>query len=91
VHVKEHISKVLPAQFALLFDGWTCKSSSTQYLAVTASYMSLEEKLEKVLLGFMVFTDEASYTAIDHKAVIKEVLGTFGKSWKNVVCLIGDN
>jgi hypothetical protein len=89
--VEEHISMLFPAQFALLFDGWTCENSSTYYLVVLASFQTLNGQTQKVLLGFTVFSDESSYTASDHKAIIKEVLGTFGKSWKNGICLVGDN
>jgi hypothetical protein len=78
--VEERISMLLPAQFALLFDGWMCENSSTHYLAVLASFQTLNRQTQKVLLGFTVFSDESSYMASDHKAIIKEVLGTFGKS-----------
>lgn len=82
---------MLPARFALIFDGWTCDHAATHYLAVSASYMSLEDKPERVLLGFTAFDDETSFTAKNHKRCLKTILQLFGKTWDNVVCFIGDN
>jgi hypothetical protein len=53
--------------------------------------LNINGQTQIVLLGFTVFSDKSSYMASNHKAIIKEVLRTFGKSWKNVICLVGDN
>ena len=89
--LEQKIATDLPAKFALIFDGWKCDHSSTHYVAVYASYLDKNGKVERVLLSFTPFLDESSYTAYDHKKLIKMVLRIFGRKLLNVICLIGDN
>lgn len=85
------ITALLPDKFALVFDGWTHENAKTHYMAMFASFTDTDGKPVRCLLSFSPFKDETSYTAKDHKRLIKSVLKIFTKTLEDVVCLVGDN
>jgi len=89
--VEEEIKKVLPDDFAIVFDGWTCEETTTHYLAIAVAYLGKDGKRESVLLAFTPFEDESSFTAAAHKELLETTLNVYGKSLSNVICLVGDN
>ncbi len=38
--LEEHIAKILPSKFPLIFDGWTLEGSSTHYVAIFARWFN---------------------------------------------------
>ena len=89
--VEETIITLLPEAFALVFDGWTL--GQTHYLAVFATFPDSEAEngYQKVLLSFSPLNNKESLNAESHIAFFEFILEQFGKSWSNVVALIGDN
>lgn len=89
-HVEKKIGSLLPKKISLVFDGWT--TGSTHYLAVFASYPAKTTNGYDVrLLTFSPMGDECHLDAQEHVKFITYVLELYGKSWDNVICLIGDN
>jgi len=89
-HVESKIRSQLPDRIALVFDGWS--SNDTHFVAVYATYSSESELgYNSVLLAFSPFEDESSQDAIHHLDFTKWVLSNYGKSFANVIALIGDN
>ena len=89
-HVEQKLAVLLPEKVAIVFDGWS--SGSTQYIAVFASFKSSNDLGHSVrLLGFSPVEDETDLGSEEHVKYLDYVLGLFGKTWENVVCIIGDN
>ncbi|RHY87092.1 hypothetical protein DYB37_010240 [Aphanomyces astaci] len=89
-HVERKIASQLPHQFALVHDGWS--HGSTHYLAIFATFPSSDPiGYTWTLLAFAPINDEESLSADDHYEFTVFVLELFGKTWDNVVALIGDN
>jgi hypothetical protein len=86
--VEEHISRILPNKFALVFDGWS--SGDTHFVAVLVSFIEKEVK-KLYLLAISPMQDETSQSAAEHKAFLLSTLATYGKSLSNVCAFIGDN
>lgn len=87
--VEAHISKHLPDKFALVIDGWS--KSSTHFLAIFAAYTD-DDGVATALLAFSPMPDETQFTAKTHYDFIAWVLeSVYGKSFDNVVAIIGDN
>jgi hypothetical protein len=89
--VENKIRKMLPPQFAIVFDGWT--DCSTHYLAIFAVFpdKAHEHGYNKALLSFYPLNDEESLNANSHHESIYSVLQQFGKDFSNISCIIGDN
>lgn len=88
--VEKKVAAKLPNQFALVFDGWT--DTSTHYLAVFASYPTSNSKgYSKRLLTVSPVGEEINLSASEHYDFITYILHLYGKSWSDIVCLIGDN
>eukprot|EP00171_Calliarthron_tuberculosum_P021824 IDg21824t1 len=88
--VEDRIRNLLPEKFALIFDGWT--SSDTHFVAIFASFpVKSTNGYRTVLLSFSPFEDEVSQNAKNHYLFACFVLDLYGKSFNNVVALIGDN
>jgi hypothetical protein len=90
--VRSKVSEELPNLFALVFDGWTA-SGNVHYLGVFATFpcVSSQFGFKKVLLTFAPMGDGDELTAEAHHQFLSDVLQSYGKEWKNVVALIGDN
>ncbi|RHY57120.1 hypothetical protein DYB38_014335, partial [Aphanomyces astaci] len=89
-HVERKIASQLPDQFALVHDGWS--HGSTHYLAIFATFPSSDPiGYTRTLLAFAPINDEESLSADAHYEFTLFVLELYGKSWDNVIALIGDN
>ena len=91
VQVENKIRKILPSQFAIMFDGWS--SGGTHFLAVFALYddASHNDGYNRALLSFAPLADEEHMDADSHWDSIYEILTFYGKNFLNVSCLIADN
>lgn len=80
-----------PDKFALLFDGWDA-GNSTNYCGVFISWYCVDSKKTLTyLLRLAPLLDLTSYSADSHIASIQSFLARIGKSWDNVVCIMGVN
>ena len=86
--VEEHITRILPNKFALIFDGWG--SGDTHFVGVFVTFMEKEAK-KLYLLAMSPMEDETSQSAAEHKQFLLSTLATYGKSLDNVCAFIGDN
>lgn len=90
VHVEHRLSNILPEKFALVFDGWS--AGQTHFVGIFASFPdSSENGYAARLLAFSPMGDESSLNSAEHYGFMTFVLTTFGKTWENVICIIGDN
>lgn len=88
--VEQKISLLLPDTLALVFDGWT--TDATHYLAVFATFpIEGSDSYGTRLLTISPMGDETTLTADEHFEFLSYILDMYGKTWSNVVCLIGDN
>ena len=96
--VKEHIKhRLLPAKFALVFDGWT--EGTDHYIGIWASYNTTdgsddgkEHPIQTLLSIRPLLADGIEgMTAQDHLCHINRILEGYGKNKTNVICLVGDN
>ena len=61
-------------------------------MAVFATFPDTTELgYTKILLTMSPMGDGDTLSAQEHHAFVTYVLGIYGKSWENVVCLVGDN
>ena len=89
--VEKKLAAHLPEKFALVFDGWSA-SDSHHFVALFATFPEKNEVgYSKVLLTISPLGDGTSYTSQDHYDFITYSLSVYGKTWDNIVCLIGDN
>ncbi|ETV74064.1 hypothetical protein H257_11375 [Aphanomyces astaci] len=89
-HVERTIASQLPDQFAIVHDGWS--HGSTHYLAIFATFPSSDPiGYTRTLLAFAPINDEESLSADAHYEFTVFVLELYGKTWDNVIALIGDN
>lgn len=88
--VESKIRAALPDLFSIAFDGWT--EGGTHYLAIFAVVPANNENgYSTYLLGFSPFENEQSQDSEQHKLYTEYVLGLFGKDFKNVAAMSGDN
>lgn len=88
-HVEQKISALLPNNFALIFDGWSC--GSTHYVAVFASYSdSCDNGYQTRLPNLSPVGDECSLSSQGYRDFLTCVLELYQKSWANIVWLISD-
>ncbi|RHZ21995.1 hypothetical protein DYB37_006755 [Aphanomyces astaci] len=88
--IERKLTLTLPDKLTLVFDGWTYRS--THYVALFASFPSDDPiGYSRELLAFAPINDEDYLSAAAHSEFESFVLELYGKSWKNVVALIGDN
>lgn len=93
--VKETIQAELPSKFPLVFDGWS--EGSTHYIGVAAAYIRTDQNGNDVpvqtMLSMKPLLAEGikGMRASDHLEHIEKVLGMYGKTFDNVLCLVGDN
>ncbi len=88
--VENKIQVLLPDKFALGIDGWTV--SHVHYISMYATFPSKNEVgPRKLLLVFSPFDEEVFQSAAAHLSFTEFQLDLFGKSFKYVVGLIGDN
>lgn len=88
--VEEKISSLLPSKFCLVFDGWS--SNLTHFIAVFATFPSDNHcGYSARLLTVSPIGDECSLNADDHIDFLKYILELYGKTWSNVIALVGDN
>ena len=88
--VEHKITSLLPTKFSLVFDGWSC--DTTHYLCVFASFPAdCATRCTMRLLSFSPMGDELQLDTQQHIEFLTYVLDIYGKSWKNVVCLVGEN
>ncbi|GMF22746.1 unnamed protein product [Phytophthora fragariaefolia] len=84
--VETEIAYILPVVFAIMFGGWTDKSTHTVF-----AVFIYDNRVREVLLGFSPPLDETSYTAESQRDLIAYVLRVYGKSLANVTVLIADD
>ena len=88
--VEQKIQDSLPEKFAIIFDGWS--AGDNHFVGVFATYPATNDVgYEKVLLGFSPMENEASQDAAEHYNYMEYVLEVHGKSYDNVVAIVGDN
>lgn len=88
--VEQKISDQLPPKFARVFNGWS--TGDTHYVSWYGSFPSMNKNgFKMALLGFSPFEDELCQSADFHHQYLEFVLGFHGKSWENIVAVIGDN
>lgn len=88
--VEDRIRLELPEKFAIVVDGWTC--AETHFLAIFATFSSSDPLgYSVILLAFTPLAEETSLNTSEHEYMIRWVLELFGKSFDNVVTIIGDN
>ena len=86
--IEEHISKILPNKFALIFDGWS--SGDSHYVGVFVTFMEKNVR-KQFLIAMSPMEDETTQSAAEHKEFLTKTLRLYGKSLDNVCALIGDN
>lgn len=92
--VKEAIKNELPSKFTLVFDGWT--EGTHHYVAVAAAYMKVIDGKDvptQTMLSLKPLLAEGikGMRARDHLDHIENVLESYDKAFRNVICLVGDN
>jgi hypothetical protein len=87
--VEEKITAELPSQLGLLIDGWS--EGSTHFIALFASFLCKNGKVQTRLLSIAPPSDEESLSAESHKKFVIEVLEVYKKSVDDVKFLVGDN
>jgi hypothetical protein len=88
-HVKTIIKGYLPALLPIIFDGWD--DGSGRYFIAVYTFRVVEGKNQYILLGMQPPPTLASYGAVDHKLLLKEMLEDYDKSLSSIGYLIGDN
>ena len=89
--VEKKISHILPEKIALVIDGWT--KASVHFVGVFATYPDLGKVggYESVMLAFSPMFCETEFGADEHYEFISWVLSVYGKTFENVIAIIGDN
>lgn len=87
---ESNIAALLPDRIAIVFDGHT--TPDAHYVGVFATFPSQNAHgFEVVCLALSPMEDETRQTADEHISFLSYVLGNFGKSFENVIALVGDN
>lgn len=105
--MENEIKRILPAIFALIFDGWDQEQTQTKYVALFASFLHANAPKKGtlvfrllvkpfidslVLLAFSPMLEaDFDFTSQSHKNLIEHVLGNFNRTLDDVICLVGDN
>ena len=93
--VKETIKAELPTKFSIVFDGWT--EGTHHYIGIAAAYLRFgdggkEEAVQTMLSMKPLLVDGIQgMRAQDHLDHVEKVLESYGKTFDNIVCLVGDN
>lgn len=93
--VNETIQAELPSKFTIVFDGWT--EGSTHYIGIAAAYLKASSDGKQVPVQTMLSMKPLladgikGMRATDHLEHVEKVLATYGKTFDNVLCLVGDN
>ena len=92
--LKEALRKELPSRFVVVFDGWT--EGTQHYIGVAASYMKIVDGREvpvQTMLSMQPLLADGvqGMRAVDHIEHLSKVLGSYGKSTSDIMCLVGDN
>ena len=88
--VEKKVTDMLPEKFALVILGWS--ESKTHYVSTFSSFSSSSNfKCSISLLGFSPLENELSQGSKIHKGHFDFVLNLYGKSFANVIAIIGDN
>jgi hypothetical protein len=92
--LKETLRKELPSRFVVVFDGWT--EGTHHYIGVAASYMKVVDGKEvpiQTMLSMqpLLANGIQGMRAVDHIDHLSKVLGSYGKSTGDIICLVGDN
>ena len=93
--VKERIQSELPPKFTIVFDGWT--EGSHHYIGIAAAYVKVEaggkERPVQTMLSMKPLLADGvkGMRATDHLNHVEKVLETYGKTFDNVLCIVGDN
>jgi hypothetical protein len=89
------IKAELPTKFSNVFDDWT--QGSHHYIGIAAPYLRFgnggkEEAVQTMLSMKLLLVDGVQgMRAQDHLDHAEKVLGSYGKTFNNIVCLVGDN
>ncbi len=87
--VEKKVTDMLPEKFALVIHGWI--ESDTHYVSTFASLSSSSNFGYSIaLLGFSLLENELCQGAESHKECFEFVLNLYGKSFANVIAIIGD-
>ena len=85
------LERMLPTRFGLVFDGWD-DGSSRNYFGVFCIWWDEKKGKNNVyLLRLCPLIRSDDYGADSHIESITKFLADVGKTWDNVVCLMGDN
>lgn len=93
--VKKTIEAELPPKFCIVFDGWT--EGTHHYIGVAAAYLRLgadgkETPVQTMLSMKPLLADGVKgMRACDHLDHLAKVLESFGRTFENILCLVGDN
>lgn len=92
--VQTSIKHRLPDKFSIIFDGWT--EGTIYYIGVSAAYVAMVNGVGGVTqtvlsMRPLLNEDIKGMTAQDHLHHLSMILGMYGKSDTNIICLIGDN
>ena len=88
--LESKIVSVIPSKFTLTFYGWSC--DDTYYVAIFATFITGSTQLyESVLLVFTPFLEEPVLGAYYHFELIDFVLEIYGKTFDDVVEVLGEN
>jgi hypothetical protein len=91
---KETLRKDLPSRFVVVFNGWT--EGTQHYIGVAALYMKFVDGKEvpiQTMLSMqpLLANGIQGMRAVDHIEHLSKVLGSYGKSTGDIICLVGDN
>jgi hypothetical protein len=93
--VKETIQAELPPKFIIVFDGWT--EGTHHYIGIAAAYLKVgtdgkEVPVQTILSMKPLLADGIKgMRATDHLDHVEKVLVSYGKTFENILCLVGDN
>jgi hypothetical protein len=87
--MKIQIRPLLPQRFPIIFDGWD--DGCGRYFVAVYTFFVLDQKNKYLLLGMQPPPTLASFRAVDHKLLLKELLQEYGREIEDIGYLIGDN
>jgi hypothetical protein len=76
--VKSLFRIILPAKLPILFDGWD--DGCGRYFIAVYTFIEREGNNKYILLGMQPLPTIASYRAVDHELLLKDMIEDYGKS-----------
>ena len=89
-----NIEKGASFNIVVVFDGWT--EGTQHYIGVAASYMKVVDGKEVQIQTMLSMQPSLAngiqgMRAVDHIEHLSKVLGSYGKSTGDIICLVGNN